>query len=137
MVVDEPEDGRDTLGRLGQEVELLEVVAHERALEDKVFRRVAGEDQLGEADDVGALLAGAADPFDHKARVALEITHDRVDLRERDPQRLPHVINFETSLHVENEPLTPEPEPNVCPQTCAFRSSPSRFWRQTSALAPD
>src|SRR5258705_9273956 len=95
VVVDEADHSGDPLRRSGDQFELLEVVAHERALEDEVLGWVAGQHQLREADDVGALLARAADPVDDQARVALEVADDRVDLRERDSQWRSHVFNFD------------------------------------------
>ena len=64
VIVDKTNHGSDSLRRFGHEVEVLEVVANERALQHQVFWRVAGDDQLRKADKVGALIARAADPVD-------------------------------------------------------------------------
>ncbi len=95
VVVDEPDHGHDPFRRPRHNVELPQVVAHERALEDQVFRWVAGEDQLGKAHDVSILFARAADPVDDQTRIALEITYYWVDLRQRNSHRLPHALNFD------------------------------------------
>ncbi len=66
-------------------IQLGEVVADERWLEHEVLRRVAGDHELGEADDVHRGVAGLLDPVDDKLGVAGQVADRGVDLRERDP----------------------------------------------------
>ena len=87
-LVDEPHDGRDALRGAGDDVELREVVAHKRWLEHEVLRRVAGDHELGEADDVHTGVAGALDPVDDQPCIAGQVADRGVDLCERDPHKL-------------------------------------------------
>src|SRR3954469_21140158 len=76
---------------LGLARELLERGAravHEVRLQEEVLGRVAGQGQLGEHDELRALVARAADPLLDLPGVALDVAHGGVDLGERDPQRL-------------------------------------------------
>src|SRR5207302_8781590 len=60
----------------------------EPGTQEQVFRRIAGDDQLGEEDDVDVLLLRLVEPIEHALRVSGEVAHDRVDLRKRKPQGL-------------------------------------------------
>ena len=77
--------------RLGNDIQLAQVVPNERRLEHQVLGWIAGDRQLGKANHVGARGAGAPDPVDDQAGVAGQVADRRVDLRERDP----HVLNFD------------------------------------------
>ncbi len=85
ILVDETDDRRDPLGRAGHDLQVLQVVAHEPRLEHEVFRRVAGDRQLGKRHDIDALVAGAPDPVCDQASVAFQVAHDCVDLCQPDP----------------------------------------------------
>ncbi len=76
-------------------VERGQVVVDEGAAQDEVFGRVAGDGQLRERDDVGAEIAGAADPVDDLRGVAGQIADGGVDLRQGDAQRA-HAAAFRT-----------------------------------------
>ena len=93
LFVDEADDGRDTACRPGDHVQLGEVVPHKCRFQDEVFGRVSGDRELREAHDVGAQVTSAADPVDDQPGVAVQVAHDRVDLRQRDPQGLGHRFN--------------------------------------------
>ena len=56
--------------------------------EDQVLGRVAGQGQLGEHDQVGALAGRLGIGGKHLLDVAVEVPDDRVDLRPREPQPL-------------------------------------------------
>ena len=71
-------------GRDGQRVERGEVVLDEARTKDQVLGRIAGDRELGEADEVGALLGRARGPLGHARDVAVEIADGRVQLAERD-----------------------------------------------------
>ena len=85
VLIDEPDHSRDASGGSRDPLQLREVVAHERGLEDQVFRRVAGKHKLGEADEVGAGPPSPLDPVHDQPGIAGKIADSRVDLRERDP----------------------------------------------------
>ena len=61
--------------------------AQEVLLEQQVLRRVAGQHQLREHDQLGALVASALDVLGDLGGVALEVAHARVELGEREAQR--------------------------------------------------
>ena len=61
--------------------------ADERGAEQEVFRRIAGDRELGEDDEPGAGVAGLGDPRDDAVAVAVEVADGRVDLGERQPHR--------------------------------------------------
>ena len=52
----------------------------ERAAQDKVLRRIAGQRHFRERDEVGAGLAGLAAPLDDAVSIAVEIAYGHVDL---------------------------------------------------------
>jgi hypothetical protein len=56
--------------------------------------RLSRHGKLWEADDVGALVAGAADPVDHQPGIAGQVADGRVDLCQRDSQDPLHTIHF-------------------------------------------
>ncbi len=60
----------------------LEVVVDEAGAHEEVFRRVAGEGELREGDDVGALVARARDVVEDLGGVAIEVADGGVDLGE-------------------------------------------------------
>ncbi len=55
-------------------------------LEEQVLRRVAGQHELGEDGEVGAVSLGPLERREHAPGVALEVADDRVELAERNPQ---------------------------------------------------
>ena len=57
--------------------------ADEPGAEEEIFRRVAGDDQLGEEDDVDALLLGLLDPRDDALGISVQVADHGVDLGER------------------------------------------------------
>ena len=59
----------------------------ERGAQGEVFHRVPGEHHLGEDDQAGAAVRGAAGPFHDRRRVARQVTHGGVDLGKSDPER--------------------------------------------------
>jgi hypothetical protein len=60
------------------------VVADEGTPQQQVFRRIAGEGQFREGNDVGAEVAGARSVVKDLGSVAIEVADYGVDLRERD-----------------------------------------------------
>ena len=59
----------------------------EVVLEQQVFRWIAGDDQFGEGDDVGAGLRRRPRALDDQGGIGLKGPYRRVDLREGDPHR--------------------------------------------------
>ncbi len=55
-------------------------------LEQQVLRGIAAEGELGEQDDLRARLARLRDRLRDHLRVALDVTHDRVELGEGEAQ---------------------------------------------------
>ena len=66
----------------------------EVALQVEVLGRVAGEAELGEDRQVGALVAGAADPLGDLRRVAVDVADRRVDLGEG----YPHLVDWDGAV---------------------------------------
>ena len=62
------------------------VVGHEAGLEHEVLGRVAGDGQLGEGGEVGAGRLGLLQGVEDALHVAVEVTHDGVDLAQRHAQ---------------------------------------------------
>ena len=60
-------------------------VGQEVRLQQQVLRRVAGDRQLREEDDLRAGGRGALQVVEDQPLVALEVADDGVDLREGDP----------------------------------------------------
>ena len=58
--------------------------ADERGAEQEILRRIAGDRELGEDDELGAGVACLGDPRDDAAAVAVEVTDSRVDLSQSD-----------------------------------------------------
>ena len=56
--------------------------ADEGRPQQQILRRVAGDGELGEEDEVGAGLARLLEPPEDAARIALEVADDAVDLSE-------------------------------------------------------
>ena len=56
--------------------------AHEPGAEQEVFRRVAGDGELREEDEVGVRLAGALEPRRDALHVAVDVADDAIDLCE-------------------------------------------------------
>ncbi len=109
---------RDVERRLARRLE-------EVLLEQQVLRRVAGDRELGEEHELGALVAGARDPLADLARVALEVADAGVDLGERDAQR------FERSGHASD--ITPR----AGSSRRGPRRSPCRARSRRTRAAPD
>ena len=65
-------------------------VPHEARLEQEILRRVAGDGQLGEQDDVGLPLPRLADSCLKNRDVAGEIADDQIQLAESDAERAGH-----------------------------------------------
>ena len=63
--------------------------ADEAGAEQQVLRRVAGDDELGEEDEVGVRLAGLSEPLDDAGGVAVEVADDAIDLCECESHRSP------------------------------------------------
>lgn len=84
--VDEAGQDRAAVGRPAREFgQRFDVVVHEPRAQDEVLRRVAGDGEFGEADDVGTSLGRAFRPERHRLDVAVEVADGRVDLADRDP----------------------------------------------------
>src|SRR4029077_11355617 len=67
-------------------VEGLQIVSNECRFQDQVLWWIAGDRELGEENDVGALVPRASNPVDDELRVARQIANRRVDLSQPDPQ---------------------------------------------------
>ena len=67
--------------------------------EIKCFRRIAGQEQLGEQDEIGTLRGGFGARLPGERHVAANIAYDRVELRERELElvldRMSHGRNLE------------------------------------------
>jgi hypothetical protein len=63
--------------------------ADEARPEQQVLRRVAGDGELREEDEVGALPARLLEPLANAVAVAGQVADDGVDLCEREPQLFP------------------------------------------------
>jgi hypothetical protein len=85
VAVDEADDAGDALEPLGDALEGAQVVFDEPGAHEEVFRRVPGDRQLGERDDIGAQLAGAVAVLEDLLDVAIEVADGGVDLGEGDP----------------------------------------------------
>ena len=91
LEVDEADHRGDALG-LGDDVlQRFQVVADEVGLEQQVLRRVPGQGQLRERDQVGAQVAGPSDPVGDLLGVPPEVADREVGLGQGDPQRPRHV----------------------------------------------
>ena len=96
--LDETRDDRAYAGRFACQLDKrVLVVAHELRAKNQVLRRVARDSQLGEADQVGALTAGAGRPLRHPRDVAVEIADGRVQLAERDADHVSSLTPEEPS----------------------------------------
>ena len=80
--IDEPDDHGNPRRMLDYLVETLAVIANEVVLIEKVFGGVAGDGQLGEGYEVGALGPGPVDILDDLGRVAPQVADGGVDLGE-------------------------------------------------------
>ena len=72
-------------------------IEEELALEEEVLRRVAGEGQLREGDEVGLLFPGLIDEHKHPLGVALQVADGGVHLAEGyadGPHESPHSADF-------------------------------------------
>ena len=87
--VDEPREHR-TSGRraAGELVEGIEVRLDEVRVKDEVLRGIAGDRELGEADDVRPSRGRADRPLLEALQVALQVTDGGVQLAERDPDHV-------------------------------------------------
>ena len=68
----------------------------ERGAQQQVFGRVAGDRQLGEHHEVAALGHRRVVRVEHALRVAVEVTHDGVELGDADaqPDHLPRITTL-------------------------------------------
>jgi hypothetical protein len=83
--VDEPrQHGTAICGSSRELLECREVAAHERAAEHEVLGRVAGDRELGEADEVRAVPRCLACAQNHLLDVAVEVADREVQLPQRD-----------------------------------------------------
>ena len=84
--VHEPDHDRARRAGCGsrQRIERGQVVIDESASQDQVLGGVAGDRELREADQVGALVRGPRRPLHHACDVAVEIADGRVQLAECD-----------------------------------------------------
>ena len=80
--VDEADGGGNAVDLGCDVLQRLEVVIDETGAHEQVFRRVAGERELGEGDDVGALVAGLGDVVEDLVGVTFEVADSGVDLGE-------------------------------------------------------
>ena len=58
----------------------------ERRLEDEILGRIAGDEKLGEDDEIGTERGGARTQFAQLGDVAVDVAHRRIRLGERDLQ---------------------------------------------------
>src|SRR6185437_11551149 len=80
-------DDRRGAARVGGElVEHLGAARHERRPEEQILRRIPGERELRERDQVTAGRVGALVGIEHALHVAVEITHDEIELRGSDAE---------------------------------------------------
>ena len=59
----------------------------ERRPQQEILRRIAGDRELGQEDDVRLLRARIGESSENALAVALQVTDDRVDLGESKPHR--------------------------------------------------
>ena len=59
-------------------------VRDEAAAQEEILRRVSGDGELGEGDDIALLRLGLGDAREDPLDVAIEITDDGIDLGESD-----------------------------------------------------
>ena len=88
VALGEADQRDDAVGILGQPVDGGARVAQEVLLEQQVLRRVAGDRQLGERDELCAGLLGAGDAVADRGFVAGEIADGGVELAQGEAQRL-------------------------------------------------
>jgi len=69
-------------------VERSTVVGHEAGLQQQILGRVAGDRELGEDGEIGALLLGLAHPLVDERHVSGQVTDLRVDLTEGHPKHV-------------------------------------------------
>jgi predicted amidohydrolase len=81
------DERRDPVGRLRDLVDRAPRRADEAGPQEQVLRRIAGDDELREEDEVGAGVPGLVEPLDDACRVAVDIADDAIDLCECDPHR--------------------------------------------------
>ena len=79
-----PEDDRNVARCRQQCVQLSELIVDEALAREQVHRRVAGEDQLRQDDDIGAFRNGARGRFLDEGAVAGEVADDRIHLCDSD-----------------------------------------------------
>ena len=92
VLLDVADDRRAVACAGGELAEHGGVVGDEARLEHEVLRRVAGDRQLGEGDEVAARRVGAVVGVDEEGEVAVEVADGRVELGQRDPNDR-HAIN--------------------------------------------
>ena len=59
---------------------------HEGGLEQKILGGIARDGELGEGNHVGALVLGVGQVLDDAGGIALDLTHDRIELAQRQTQ---------------------------------------------------
>ena len=80
-------DARAAVGRIGgQRLGRPLAGAQEGRLVDQVLRRIAGEEQLGEQHEVGALARGIGPRLARLGEIAGDVADDRVELGNGDAQ---------------------------------------------------
>ena len=84
--VDEADDGGAVAGVSSEPLERRPVVGHESGFEHEVFRRISGDRQLGEGDEIATVGVGPVVRFDQLGDVAIEVAHGRVELGQRRPR---------------------------------------------------
>ncbi len=87
LEVGEADEGDDVLRRRGDLLERLRGRADEPGPQEQILRRIARDRELGEEDQVGALVAGLGEAREDQVAVAVEVADDGVDLRERQSHR--------------------------------------------------
>src|SRR5215213_4072797 len=87
----EAHDGDDPRRLGGDAVHGLARVGEKVLLEQEVLRRVAGDGELGEQDELGACGPGTAQVVEHAPLVAGDVPDHGVHLGQRDAQRAGHV----------------------------------------------
>ena len=81
------DDGDDPARGAGDLLERLLGRAHEAGAQQQVLRRVAGDGELGEEDEIRRTPLRLLEPVEDQRAVAGEVADDGVDLGERDPHR--------------------------------------------------
>src|SRR5581483_11809571 len=84
VIVDESDDGGDAPGGRDQLVKRGAVVLDKGAAQDEIFRRVAGDGQLRETDEVDAQLPRPLDLANDAGGVAGEVADGGIDLGQTD-----------------------------------------------------